>query len=431
MMDREQLARALERLEPRDREVLELSLRRRVPDEDLATVFGIPPAEVARRRAGAIERLSDEIGVRRGEDLGHMLKALLEPATWEYVSRDSVKRAGPPQPPAVQPPPMSPPPRPGGHLPPGAATPGATPPGVAAPRATPPAFGRAGSIDAARREPVLGMRPGPAEAEPLDISRRGRRLLTAAAVAVALLVPAGVVAALTSVSSDEGNAGATRLTRPFQPERQAIGDPFPSEPKTVDRFPVAILGARTALRDRPGGRVKVRVRGRTEWGSPRVLAVVRREGDWLAVLVPELENGDSGWVRDDQVSRLDTVSWSLHVDRSRRRLAVKRDGKIMRRMRIGVGRSNHPTPAGRFAVTDKLRVSSPNSPYGCCVLALTGHQTRLPAGWPGGDRLAVHATRDRTSLGRAVSLGCMRTAPRDARWMMKRIPLGAPVFVRR
>ena len=38
MIDRQQLVAALERLDPREREVLDLSLRRRVPDEDLASV---------------------------------------------------------------------------------------------------------------------------------------------------------------------------------------------------------------------------------------------------------------------------------------------------------------------------------------------------------------------------------------------------------
>ena len=108
---------------------------------------------------------------------------------------------------------------------------------------------------------------------------------------------------------------------------------------------------------------------------------------------------------------------------------LRHNGKTVRTMKIGVGRTDHPTPIGRYAVTDKLRVSDPGSPYGCCVLALTGHQTRLPEGWPGGDRLAVHATRDLSGLGRRVSLGCMRTDPRDTKWMMKRVPLGTPVFV--
>jgi hypothetical protein len=81
-------------------------------------------------------------------------------------------------------------------------------------------------------------------------------------------------------------------------------------------------------------------------------------------------------------------------------------------------------------VTDKLRVSDPGSPYGCCVVALTGHQVKLPEGWPGGDRLAVHATKDTSGLGQAVSLGCMRADPKDARWLLETLPLGTPVFIR-
>ncbi len=78
----EQLAGALERLDPRERELLALSLRRRVPDDALARVYDVDPHEVARRRAGAIERLADELGAQRGEDLGAVLQALLDEGTW-------------------------------------------------------------------------------------------------------------------------------------------------------------------------------------------------------------------------------------------------------------------------------------------------------------------------------------------------------------
>src|SRR5215210_5585158 len=83
MISDQQLAEALRRLDPRDWEVLDLSLRRRVPDEALAKVFEAEPAEVARRRAAAIENLADALGVQRGEDLGAVLKALLDAHTWE------------------------------------------------------------------------------------------------------------------------------------------------------------------------------------------------------------------------------------------------------------------------------------------------------------------------------------------------------------
>ncbi|HEY6780662.1 MAG TPA: hypothetical protein VI111_06895, partial [Thermoleophilaceae bacterium] len=93
MIGPEQLAAALEALDPRDRELLALSLRRRVPDEALGRLYDCPPAEVARRRAGAIERLADDLGVQRGEDLGAVLKALLEPETW-MVTEGAAKPAG-------------------------------------------------------------------------------------------------------------------------------------------------------------------------------------------------------------------------------------------------------------------------------------------------------------------------------------------------
>jgi hypothetical protein len=110
--------------------------------------------------------------------------------------------------------------------------------------------------------------------------------------------------------------------------------------------------------------------------------------------------------------------------------ASGRGWKFARAIRVAIGSPDHPTPQGRFSVTDKLKVGDEGSPYGCCVLALSGHQTRLPPGWPGGDRLAVHATSDLTGIGQPVSLGCMRAETSHARWLIEKIPLGAPLFVR-
>jgi len=82
----EQLADALDRIHPRDRELLSLSLRRRVPDEALGRLYECTPSEVARLRARAIERLADEMDLQRGEDLGAVLQALLEPTTWAQTT---------------------------------------------------------------------------------------------------------------------------------------------------------------------------------------------------------------------------------------------------------------------------------------------------------------------------------------------------------
>jgi lipoprotein-anchoring transpeptidase ErfK/SrfK len=109
---------------------------------------------------------------------------------------------------------------------------------------------------------------------------------------------------------------------------------------------------------------------------------------------------------------------------------VRREGRTVRKLAVAIGRAENPTPEGRFSVTDKLRVTDPDSPYGCCVLALTRHHTNLPATWAGGDRLAVHATQDLASIGRPGSLGCLRAGPSQVRLLIETIPLGAPLFVR-
>jgi lipoprotein-anchoring transpeptidase ErfK/SrfK len=93
-----------------------------------------------------------------------------------------------------------------------------------------------------------------------------------------------------------------------------------------------------------------------------------------------------------------------------------------------MGRPESPTPLGRFAVTDKLvsRVSY----YGCCVLALSATQPRLPRGWSGGNRIAIHGTDEPSTIGTAASAGCPRARDRDLRYLLDAVPLGTPVVIR-
>lgn len=424
MIDRRQLSEALARLDPRDREVLDYSLRRHVPDSDLAAVFDCGPSEVARMRAAAVERLADDLGVQRGTDLGQVLTALLDHATWADVPGAeplSERRAAPSTPPAP---------------PPAVAQSGPAPAPPAPPAASaPPVDG-----DVGRKEPVLGMldrrgRPVAAgAATPPPSGPDGRRWSFAIAALIGVLIAVGLGSVI--VLGDGGGSSSASSedsgTRPFEPKEEELGEPFPSEPEPPERshrYPIAIIEQAVTLLDAPLGDPVAKIAARTEWNSPRVLSVVERQGDWLAVLAPELENGEVGWVQDSDVDRLSSVGWAIKADLRTRKLEVERDGETVKSFQIGIGRADHPTPTGRFAVTDKLRVTDPASPYGCCVVALTGHQTKLPEGWPGGDRLAIHATNDTSGLGQAVSLGCMRTDPKDARWLMDSVPLGTPVFV--
>jgi lipoprotein-anchoring transpeptidase ErfK/SrfK len=190
-------------------------------------------------------------------------------------------------------------------------------------------------------------------------------------------------------------------------------------------------GRRIVVRARPGGRVVARLGARTEFGSRTTLAVAGKRGRWLGVVTTHLPNGRLGWVDPEEsalVSRRTRVS--VRIDLSARRLVVRRGERVLRRITVAVGRPGSPTPRGRFAVTDKLSGSSFSAAYGCCIVALSAHQPSLPGGWQGGDRIAVHGTNDPASIGTAVSAGCPRASDRDMRYLLRSVPLGAPVFVR-
>ena len=227
-----------------------------------------------------------------------------------------------------------------------------------------------------------------------------------------------------------GCGAAPRAQHPEPPRTATFAVAERSAPRTAPRgrWATARVLHRTALRAWPAGRPVGRLRPRTEFGSSKVVSVLARRGGWLRVLAPERANGQPAWIRA-AATRPGAVSVSLHVDRSERRLTVRRDGHVVRRVRVAVGRPGTETPTGRFAVTDKLRTRRPDSPYGCCAIALSGHQPKLLPGWPGGDRLAIHATPQTETIGSAASLGCLRAASRDLRALLRIVPLGAPVFV--
>ncbi len=186
---------------------------------------------------------------------------------------------------------------------------------------------------------------------------------------------------------------------------------------------IAVVRRTIVVRSAPHGRVLARISPRTEFGSPQTLAVTHATRTGLSVITTDVPNGRTGWVARRGLG-LRRTRVSLDVDLSRQLLRVHNGARVVRRIRVGVGAPGTSTPVGRFAVTDKLNGAAYSPVYGCCILALSGHQTNLPRGWTGGDRLAIHGG----SLG-AVSTGCLHAATADLRYLMRSLPLGAQVVI--
>ena len=268
-------------------------------------------------------------------------------------------------------------------------------------------------------------------------------------VLVAVSVVAAIAALLIMAARPaEGRGDPPAEPRPARPAAGPVSpaaggvlaaqveSPPAREPAVRERDPAREVvrpaaGTTVVVRSRPRGPVVARLGARTEFGSPRTLLVAKRRGPWLGVVTTHVANGRLGWV-DARAADLRSA-WTrvrVLIDLSARRLVVRDGDRALFRMTVGVGRATSPTPLGRFAVTDKLSGARYGPYYGCCILALSAHQPRLPAGWRGGDRIAVHGTNDPASVGAAVSAGCPRGRDADLQRLLRLVPLGAPVVVR-
>ncbi len=237
-----------------------------------------------------------------------------------------------------------------------------------------------------------------------------------------------------SVPATAASAPARGNPKPAPPSRDAARTgPVPSlDTKPVNGPSFAIVrlrrGQSAPLHAAPNGRVIRTVGPRTEFGSEIVLGVVKRRPGWLGVLTAKLANRRIGWLRLDPARM--SVYWtkySIGVDLSRLRLSLRYGSRQVAAFPVSIGAPGHETPVGRFAVTDAINFDQ--SPYyGCCALALNGHQPKLPPGWLGGDRIAIHGTPG--PVGEAASSGCLRATDETMRFLFDRLPLGTPVFVR-
>jgi lipoprotein-anchoring transpeptidase ErfK/SrfK len=261
-------------------------------------------------------------------------------------------------------------------------------------------------------------------------------LLGTVAIAAVQRVRAGRAAAATPPAAQPTAAEqAASAAAPLEASITVRDTPAPAKPapKPKPTFAVARVkpGHTLALRSKPGGRVQASVGATTEFGSSTTLAVAERRGRWLGMTSTDLPNGKLGWVRaSDSAVKAHATHISLRIDLSRRKLELRDGRKVLRTSTVGIGRSGSPTPTGRFSITDKLQGASYGPYYGCCILALSGHQTNTPAGWQGGDRLAIHGTNNPGSIGVPSSAGCLHADAEDLKVLMRKVPLGTPVFIR-
>jgi hypothetical protein len=246
---------------------------------------------------------------------------------------------------------------------------------------------------------------------------------------LALAVAAIALAGCDESEDVEGRADA--------PARQSAAPDPPAEPGTLPRgrgYVLARVREDVLAYNRPNGRPTAWLRKRTPFDGPRTLGIrsVRDERRWLSVHSPVFANDEIGWIPNNRRALdLSRTRISLRVRLSATTIQLRRGKRVVRTVPIAIGRAGTETPVGRYQVTDKMPASRfPKGPYGCCIIALSARQPNLPEGWAGGDRIAIHGTTQPETIGQAASNGCLRATDADLRVLMRRVPVGAPVFIR-
>jgi len=173
-----------------------------------------------------------------------------------------------------------------------------------------------------------------------------------------------------------------------------------------------------------------RVRDRSRYyGVPTVAWVeeVTDDGRWGRVELPYAWPRREGWIRLDGL-RSDTTHVRVKVDLSEHRLTVRKRGEVRFRAPVATGRASSPTPPGEYFVTDRVPFAS-GSAFGSFAFGISGIQPRLPAGWTGGDQLAIHGTDAPWTIGTSASAGCVRVSEATLAKLKPLLRLGTPVVI--
>jgi hypothetical protein len=171
-----------------------------------------------------------------------------------------------------------------------------------------------------------------------------------------------------------------------------------------------------------------------ENGVPTVFgvlgAVVRKscKPQWYRVRLPRKPNGITGWVRAADVD-VESVHTRIVVDVSARRLTFFRNGRPRITATVAVGSPATPTPTGAYYVNQRLIPSDTSGPFGPGAIGVSAFSDVL-TGWAQGGPIAIHGTNQPSSIGHAVSNGCIRVRNAVLKRLFDASLAGTPVIIK-
>lgn len=272
-----------------------------------------------------------------------------------------------------------------------------------------------------------------------DSARRGAMTSTPAVATAAAATPA----APGTLAAANGQAASDPADTPPTPQ----GDPAPTPEPVVEAPALQRRGGVVCsqphrlvqvprdgvIRARPGGRSIGELPARSVYLGQSMTAWVQEvsaDGRWGKVTLPWSKPvGRAGWVSLAGMQGRATRTMVV-ADLSERRLRVYRGCQELFSVPTAIGRPGSPSPRGRFWVTDRVAVpGAQQASFGTFAFGLSTVQPNLPAGWTGGDQMAIHGTGAPGSIGEAASAGCLRVSEEALARLRPILRGGTPVII--
>ncbi|NQD68104.1 L,D-transpeptidase family protein [Bacillus haikouensis] len=112
----------------------------------------------------------------------------------------------------------------------------------------------------------------------------------------------------------------------------------------------------------------------------------------------------------------DTLPYKIDVSVNNRTLKLlRKNGTLQKQYPIAVGKIVTGTPVGNYIIINKA--PNPGGPFGTMWMSLSK------------EHYGIHGTNNPGSIGKAVSMGCIRMYNKDVEELARTIPIGTPVFI--
>lgn len=149
---------------------------------------------------------------------------------------------------------------------------------------------------------------------------------------------------------------------------------------------------------------------------------------FLEVFLPVRPNGSTGFVKVNEVNQ-NPHNFHIEVRLSQFNLKVFNGSNVILDVPIAVAGNNTPTPGGLYYTTELLKPPNGNGPYGTYAYGLSGFSDVYKTFNGGPGQLGIHGTNTPSSIGKAVSNGCIRMRNEDIEKLAPVLPLGVPVQI--